>query len=900
LPLTPGSRLGPYEIVAPLGSGGMGEVYRARDGTLGRDVAIKVLLASVAGDADHLSRFSREAHVLASLNHPNIAHIHGLVDLPAEAGSHVVGHALVMELVEGPTLAERIARGPIPLEEALPIAKQIADALEAAHEQGIIHRDLKPANIKVRPDGMVKVLDFGLAKAIDPAGGSSANAMNSPTLSVHATHAGVILGTAAYMSPEQARGKTVDRRADIWAFGAVLFEMLTGTRAFPGEDVTDTIVSVVSKEPDWTALSPDVPAGIRRLLRRSLEKDSKRRLDSAAGVRIEIDDALTAAGMDASPAGQSATTGRTTAGNRLIRLVPWGIAAAAVATLAVALAYPRRHSPDGLVRFAVAAPFGSSRVTGTGFSVSPDGQSIAFRASGAGGVSRIFVRRIDQTEAQPVAGTDNATMPFWSPDSRALAFAKDGGLYRTDLLGSAPRRLCDVPYGAVKLLSSSFGTWGASGVIVFATAGAGLVQVADVGGTPAPVTSLEAAAKEASHVAPWFLPDGRRVLFLALEAGKTRGVIWAVSIDSPARTRVIDSSGGAAYADGWLLTTTAAPRALVAQRFDPSTLTLGGDPQPVRDRLSLANSNGPPGFSVSVNGTLVVDRPPPIIHQLTWMDRAGRVLGRTGPPAVIGEFGLAPDERRVAASVTDADSLKSDLWLFEPQPDKGTRLTFQGDTRRPLWAIGGRHMYFTTMPNFEPWSLAVGATGAERLENLAGLQHFEDVTRDGRYLIFKTVGTPLAIGIQRIGAPGERRVLVQHQFSAMQPRVSPDGRWLAFTLELPRSPEVFVQPFDRPGERWQVSRSGGIGPIWRADSRELFYEGTDGLMAVPVTERGGALDFGTPQSLFPLRTQGFVSNQPHNVEVAANGQKFLVNAIVGESANVPLEVTLNWTRGLKK
>ncbi len=884
--LTPGTRLGSYEILSALGAGGMGEVYRARDLKLNRDVAIKVLLPSVAGDPDRLARFSREAQVLASLNHPNIAHIHGL-----EESSGVT--ALILELVEGEDLAQRIARGPIPIDEALPIARQIAEALEAAHDHGIIHRDLKPANIKLRTDGTVKVLDFGLAKALGPAAASAtADAMNSPTLSIHATQAGIILGTAAYMSPEQARGRAVDKRTDIWALGCVLFEMLTGTRAFPGDDATDTIVAVVSKEPEWTALPAAVPTLIRKLLRRSLEKDPKRRLDSAAAVRLEIDDAVSTAAVDANPASRPATHYRWT------QLLPSLIAALAVLAAVVAFWYPRQRPQAGAtVRFSVLPPFGAIRPVQNGFAVAPDGRILAFTAAGSDGVSRIFVRHLDEAEAQPLAGTDRAGLPFWAPDSRSVGFAREGGLYRVDLDGSAPRRLCDVP-------GNTFlgGSWSSRGMVVFAAA-VGLLSVPDTGGMPAPVTTLDPEAKEALHTGPWFLPDGRHVLFLALATGQTRGIIWATSIDDPARIQVVESYGAAAYAGGWLFSTTAPPRALVAQPFDPERLVLSGKPQPVRDRLTNANTLGPPGFAVSSSGVLVVDRPPPILNQLVWVDRAGRTMETVGPRATINVFALAPDERRVVAQVVDRDSLARDLWLFEAGRPDGTRLTYDGATKlRPIWARDGRHIHFTerTASGLELRTLAIGATVATGFENPGSFAIFNDVTRDGRYVVFQSGTVPQEIWLQRVGNPAERRALVGGPFSPVQARVSPDLRWLAYTLSLPSGNEVFVQPFDRPGERLQVSVKGGIGPFWRDDGRELYYEGPEGLMAVATSERAGVVEAGAPQKLFSIRTQGVVSTQPQNAEAAANGQKFLINTVVGDSNNAPLEVTLNWPAGLKK
>ncbi len=531
-----------------------------------------------------------------------------------------------------------------------------------------------------------------------------------------------------------------------------------------------------------------------------------------------------------------------------------------------------------------------------GFSVAPDGQAVALIETGADGVQHLFVRRLDATVALPVAGTSGASAPFWAPDSRSLGFAKEGGLYRVALDGSAPSRLCAVP-------ASGFrgGTWSPRGVIVFASATGGLQQVPDAGGSPTPVTTLNAEEKEAAHVWPWFLPDGRHVLFLAM-AGRVRGTIWATAIDDPARTRLADSQGGAAYDGGWLLYTTASPRALVAQPFDPARLTLSGAPQPVRDGLAGATTNGFPSFAVSSSGVLVVDRPPPLVSQLEWVDRSGRALSAVTPRGALIDFALAPDERRIVADLRPLDAATRALWLFDGLRPDGTRLTYEGAPTRPVWAADGRHLYFTDVGigrNFALRTLALGATAPTDFEQPGPFMHFEDVTRDGRYVAFKSSSEPREIWIQRVGS-AERRALVQSPFAATRPRVSPDSRWLAYTLSLPGGLEVFAQPFDRPGDRIQVSVKGGMGPVWRDDGRELYYEGPTGLMAVSMTERAGALEAGTPQALFNLRTPGDVTNQPHNFEVAAHGQKFLVNTIVDGSDNAPLEVTLRWDAGLTK
>jgi Tol biopolymer transport system component len=868
----------------------MGEVYRARDAKLNRDIAIKVLLPAVANDPDRLARFSREAQVLASLNHPNIAAIYGIEEASGTT-------ALVMELVEGEDLSQRIARGAMPIDEALPIARQIAEALEAAHDLGIIHRDLKPANIKVRADGTVKVLDFGLAKAVDPTAGSSATAMNSPTLSIHATQAGIILGTAAYMSPEQARGKSVDKRTDIWALGCVLFEMLTGKRAFPGDDATDTIVAVVSKEPDWNALPANVPTCIRKLLGRCVEKDPRRRLDSAAAVRIELDDTSGAADVGAMSRPR-------------VAWLPWTMAALfAVLCGVFAFMYLRQErEPMNVVRFGIPAPFGFTRQAGLSFSLSPDGASVAFSAMSDAGTSQIFVRRLDQTEPQPVPGTLNASQPFWSPNSRSLGFSKDDALYRTDLDGTAPRRLCPMPGGTPIESFSTNATWSQNGTIVFAPRGSGLFKIADSGGAVTPVTALDETSGEYQHGSPSFLPDGQRVMFLALSKGGT-GVIWAVSLDGAPRTRLAESNGGAQYANGYLLTTAGTPRALVAQPFDAAHLAIKGPTEPVRDRLMFSTITGASGYSVSSAGTLIVDRPPAVIHQLTWVDRVGRIVSTVGPAALIREFAVGADET-VVASVTHVDSSTADLWRYEPQRRDGHRLTFQAGSRMPVLGPRG-DVYFRTRAS-QPGSdavdllrsglrsLAPGAADHVEVPNPGGLINFHDMTSDGRYQVLTSPAPRNEIWIQAVGQPDARRLLVKDQFAATQARVSADRKWLAFTLALSTGPEVFVQPFDRPGARVQVSRGGGAGPVWRADGRELFYESPQGLMALTIADRGSSVEAGIPERLFPIRTQGYAPDQPDNFGVAGNGQKFLINTVVGDTDNAPLEVTLNWTAGLKK
>ncbi len=592
--LTTGSRIGPYEILSPLGAGGMGEVYRARDTKLHRDVAIKVLPEDVAADPDRLARFEREAQALAALNHPNIAAIYGIEGPSTGSGQ---GRAIIMELVEGEDLSARIRRGPIPLAEALPLARQIADALAAAHEAGIIHRDLKPANIKVKDDGTVKVLDFGLAKAFAPdAASAAADAMNSPTVSAHATQRGVILGTAAYMSPEQARGRAVDTRADLWAFGVVLFEMATGRPLFSGDTVTDVLASVVTREPDWTQLPAGTPAPMRRLLRRCLEKDPKRRLRNAADARMEIEDAQSGA-ADAGPADPTPGGRRAAARSRLA----WGglVAGALVAGVAIGVVAMRTRAPAEapvrILNLTIPPPVRPPLI-------SPDGRWIAVVSN-----STLLVKGVEQFAWRPLTASGGASMPLcWSPDSRRIAFAIGSALKTTDLVGSRPQTICDRCLQATVLRG---GSWNAAGVILLggspddAGLADGVWKISDAGGTLTRVTSLDAARGENTHRFPTFLPDGRRFIFTVRRDNGEHEI--RVGDLSGGSSRVIVSGfSQTAYASGYLLFVR--DGTLLALRFDPVTATASGDPVKVIENVWESVGTGFSSFGAADDGTLIV------------------------------------------------------------------------------------------------------------------------------------------------------------------------------------------------------------------------------------------------------------------------------------------------------
>jgi serine/threonine-protein kinase len=865
MPLQSGTCLGPYEIVGALGAGGMGEVYRARDSKLNRDVAIKILLPEVANDPDRLARFSREAQLLASLNHPNIAHIYGLEAQEGREGqAGAAASFIVMELVEGPTLAERLAgagrvlsdppelpgpKGPgLQLDEALSIARQIADALEAAHEQGIVHRDLKPANIKVRDDGTVKVLDFGLAKATEAGGAGRAGMTMSPTLTFNATQAGIVLGTAAYMSPEQARGKTVDRRADIWAFGVVLFEMLTGRALFSGETVTDIIAAVVTREPDLSALPAATPPRVRDLVTRCLIKDPKQRLRDIGEARIAIERAITEPDARTPMAGGSTGPALRTA-PLWQRALPWALFAAAVAGLAIVLSLLapwRRAAPPAPVRVSVELGADVSQPT-SGFGdaaiLSPDGAVVGFVAQkSGGGTPQLYVRRLTQLQATALSGTDDADSPFFSPDGQWIAFFAGGKLKKISVTGGAAVTLCDAPNGRG-------GAWGEDGTIVFApdsTAGVRLLRVSSAGGTPAPLTSV--AEGESTQRWPQVLPGGKAVLFTGGPAGAYETANIVVQ-PLPSGARKVVQRGG--YHGRYLSSGLGSPEraervgghlvyihdgTLFAAPFDLDRLEVTGQPVPALEGVTSNSASGSAQFAVSATGTLVYlpgrSTGGVPIH---WMAHEGKTTVLRATVANWFSPQFAPDGRRLALQINDG---QNDVWVFEWARDTLTRLTFDpADDRKPVWTPEGRRIAFASARADKStlnlyWQRADGTGDAQRLTESKNLQVPASWHPGGKFLAFEEVnpqtGYDLMIlpmeGDEASGwKPGKATVFLNSAFAEREPMFSPDGRWLAYWSNETGRSEVYVRPFPGPGGKWQISTDGGTYPTWSRTKHELFY-----------------------------------------------------------------------------
>jgi eukaryotic-like serine/threonine-protein kinase len=886
MPLGPGARLGPYEIVGAIGAGGMGEVYRATDTNLGRQVAVKILPDAFVHDPGRVARFEREAKTLASLNHPNIAIVHGLEKSQGTC-------ALVMELIEGEDLSRRIARGPIPIDEALPIAGQIAEALEAAHEQGVIHRDLKPANVKLRLDGAVKVLDFGLAKALEPVADTVRGATLSPTITSPAmmTGLGVMLGTAAYMSPEQAKGRAADKRSDMWAYGCVLYEMLTGRRAFDGDHISETLANVLKTEPDWSALPAQTPEPIRRLLRRCLTKDPKARPGDASIARIEIDDLQHDTQTNSARLDHVRRYGR----ERLGWIVAGCSLLVAIASLVFAVAQFRQPAQDVQpIRFTISAPENAT-MSGVPPVISPDGKRLAFVAT-TEGRTQIWIRPIDATTAHPLAGTENADYPFWSPDSRSIAFFAAGKLRKIDASSGPAQTLCDAP-------AARGGAWSRDGVIVFApTVPSPLYRVSASGGIAAPLTELDVANGEITHRDPAFLPDGRHFLFF-VQGTEGRQGIYLGSVDSKDRSLLLAGTSSGVYAPpGYLLFVREGT--LMAQRFDPDNFMLAGDVSPVAEAVGLYNvSTGT--FSVSEKGVLAhsvgyaADQ-----RQLAWFDRSGKLVERIGSTAPIFDVVLSTDQKRAAVQWQN-----NDIWVVDlVRGGIPSRLTF-GPTVEdwPVWSPDGQVLFNSTIGGAgDLYSKASSGAGQEVLVlKSAAPKRPTDWSHDGRFIVYDTDDPKTRADIWVLPLSGDKKPqpILRTPFSEQHGRLSPDSKWIAYISDESGRPEVYVQSFPPSGGKWQLSTNGGFTPRWRGDGRELYYLTLDRkIMAVDVRPTQLAFEVQQARPLFVAPVDVVSAAAGNRFDVTADGQRFLINAPVENSTSASLGtvVVVNWAAGLKK
>jgi serine/threonine protein kinase/Tol biopolymer transport system component len=901
--LQAGNRLGPYEILAAIGAGGMGEVYRARDAKLGRDVALKVLPEAFARDAERMARFQREAKVLASLNHPNIATIHGLEDSGAT-------HALVMELVEGPTLADRIKQGPIPIDEALRIAKQITEALEYAHERGIVHRDLKPANIKVTSDDAVKVLDFGLAKALenDP---SSVDISTSPTISRMATQAGILLGTAAYMSPEQAKGKAVDRRADIWAFGCVLYEMLTGQMAFRGESVTDTLAAVIKEEPDWSQLPAATPIRVRVLLQRCLQKDPKQRLRDIGDARISLDEVLSGA-PDPSLAGATQIS-------RPLwrRALPSVVAVLVIALVVLGWAYQRAlHAPAqtaDVVRFQI--PLTARPAPGGGaFALSPDGRQLAFAVTDSDGVSRLWIRSLDSLEARPLPGSESPLFAgvIWSPDSRYIAFDAGGKLKKIDVSGGGVETLCDLSAIALG------GSWNRDGVIIFGQFAGVIMKVSANGGSASPLTTLDSSRSELQHVAPSFLPDGRHFIYLRSARKAENSGVYTGSLDAKPEEqdskRLLATDWGPAYVpssdpgSGQLLFMR--DGTLMAQPFDARRLEFSGESVALAQHVETFVDGGL--FSASANGVLAYRTGGGgEASQLSWFDRGGKVLGRVGEQGTYLALTLSPDGTRAAVTRLYSPGLTVALWLLDLSRDTNTLFTFgPSNATLGVWSPDSSRIIFGSNRNGVDdlyQKLASGVKGEQLLLKSSENKYPTSWSRDGRFLLYQASDpktTKYGLWVLPFNGDKQPFPFQRTEFNYYGGQFSPDGRWVAYFSDESGRDEIYVRTFSSStaavsdtGDKWLISTAGGIEPRWRGDGKELYYLAPDGkLMAVEIATNP-VFRAGQPKALFQAPVS--VSTFQHWWDLTPDGKRFLFPA-PAEQGGAPFTVVLNWQAGLKK
>jgi Tol biopolymer transport system component len=907
MPLTPGTSLGPYRILSALGAGGMGEVYRAQHIRLGREVAIKVLPESMADSPDRRSRFEREARVLGALNHPNIATLHGLED----CGDQTL---LEMELVAGETLAERIRSGPLPPVEAISIFKQVAEALEAAHDQGIIHRDLKPANLKITPEGRVKVLDFGLAKALELES-RSAEAAQGATFATR-THDGMIFGTAAYMSPEQVRGKPLDRRTDIWSFGCMLYEALTGGAPFEADTISDTLAAVLKEDPDWRAL-PAAPLGLQRLVRRCLKKDPRERLHDIGDARLDLEEALTESAALTVPLPGRGSWRISRRHAALAGL----LAAATIAAIAAAWGAGRHTRPEAPRRFVVPVPAGYVLERGPepSFVLSPDGSRVVFVALQPGGGTQLFLRPLNRFEATPIPNTQGASAPFFSSDGRWVGFHASGALHRVSTEGGPPLKIADTP----AVWSAA---WGADDHIVFATAigSNGLRRVSADGGTPEELTLPKAEEGELQHAFPQLLPGGERVLFSILtKEGWQPAVLSLKTREWQALRRVTPGHTPAHFAASGHLMYAQANGGLVAVPFSPARGELTGSAIPLLERIDMRQGGSP--FAISPAGTLAYlpARTELPRRALVMVDREGRATPLPAPRGPYLHPRLSRDGSRLVVGIESETG--GDIWIHDIERGTRTRLTSGGLNGFPLWGPGGSQITFQATASPGRFSLfALPAHGGipepllgdpprEESGALAGAMasllpgtmprpgtaspHVPmSWSPDGEFLAFDERKSGAQRDVWVLTRGGDPAPFVLTAFDEWSPTFSPDGHWLAYVSNETGRHEVYVQPYPGPGAKWPISTDGGTEPVWSPDGGSLFYRRGEQVVMVPV-QTTPEFSAGVARVLFEGPFE--VLDGARNYDVAPDGQRFVM--IRRDASDVPqrFHVISNWFEELE-
>ncbi len=876
--LKPGDLLGPYEIVAPLGAGGMGEVYRARDTRLNRTVAIKVLPEQLAGDRQFRERFDREAQAISALDHP---HICALYDVGEQSGTAF----LVMQYLEGDTLADRLKKGPLPFEQGIEYAIQIAGALDKAHRAGIVHRDLKPGNIMLTKSG-AKLLDFGLAKT--SAGTAASGLSMLPTTPPGLTAQGTILGTFQYMAPEQLEGREADARTDIFAFGAVVYETLTGRKAFEGKSQASLISAIMSSQPKaLSSFQTLAPPALDQLLARCLAKDADDRWQSARDVKSQLEWVTGPGSKGVEPiAAAKASRHR----------IAWIVAASALAGLLVlGGAFALRRAPDTpakAVQFVVLPPDNASFVDDAGLqAVSPDGKQIVFVAA-AGGAPTLWIRSLDSLVSRPLAGTEAAALPFWSPDNRSLGFFARGKLKTIDVSGGSPQTLADAPFALG-------GTWGRDGVIVFSpNLASPLSQVPAAGGNVKPASKLNQQAGQSLHMGPSFLPDSRRFLFWT---GPGEPGVYVGSLDSDEMNLVLRADSAATYSPpGYLLFMREST--VMAQPFDASRVSTTGEPQRIAEQVARFISQ--PGFSVSQNGVLAFRPASAGQTELVWVDRTGKRLAAVAPPGEYNNFALSPDENHVAFD-RDIATSAPDVWVMDLRRQVTERFTFAPSVDNvPLWSADGRNVVFAS-------TRGVGLDIYQRSSNASGPEELllkldappilmpSDSSSDGRYLTYYSTDLKTRNDIWALPLSGDRKPfpVVRGEFNETESQFSPDTKWIAYVSDESGSPQVYVQSFPTVTGRWQISTEGGSQPRWRRDGKELFYLSPSGMLMAVSVKSGATVEADAPRPLFETKLDRTVLRQSY--AVSANGMRFLLNLPI-ERATPPLTVLLNWPALLKK